>query len=143
MNSIRKLTKSFFNAKEQLLPDYVSYAVVTGEGESLSHNVLINFVRLLQHSPQKIIHFSSPLFEKIGSLKLTLRDVANAVKSHDLHQTNQHRLSLPVYESITCRLVAQPRCVTNVCLLGFLHYQVTIRYRVLLDVHHKQSHVLI
>ena len=71
-------------------------------------------------------HFSSPLFEKIGSLILTLGDVADAVKSHDLLGTNQNHLSLPVYDSITCRLVAQPACITNTSLSGFLYKQVIL-----------------
>ncbi|XP_076814627.1 uncharacterized protein LOC143460856 isoform X2 [Clavelina lepadiformis] len=62
-----------------------------------------------------------PQYEKIATLTLTLGDVNESVRSHDLDRTPQTRINLPLYESISCRLVAQPNCITSVSVSGFLH----------------------
>nr|CAB3221884.1 actin-binding protein anillin-like [Phallusia mammillata] len=65
-----------------------------------------------------------PQYEKLGHLTLTLEDVGESMHSHDLERIPQSdtRANLPLYENVTFRLVAQPKCLTERCVTGFLNY---------------------
>ena len=66
-----------------------------------------------------------PKYEKLARLLLTLDDVDNVARSHDIDKCDDVTIDLPLYDSIMCRLAAQPKCITDISISGFLHYLVS------------------
>nr|XP_039258800.1 uncharacterized protein LOC120335370 isoform X1 [Styela clava] len=82
----------------------------------------------LKESPSANMNMG-PQYEKLGKLALDLTSVDDHIRSHDItrvaptaNNSGRSKPLLPLYGSLTCRLVAQPKCITEKSITGFLHY---------------------
>nr|XP_032806694.1 rhotekin isoform X2 [Petromyzon marinus] len=76
-------------------------------------------------SPPVTTVVSGPKYQLLAHTSLTLDDVQDGFRTHDLTITATEECSfwLPLYGSICCRLVAQPLCMTDVRMSGSLTLQ--------------------
>ncbi|XP_063781726.1 rhotekin isoform X5 [Pseudophryne corroboree] len=66
-----------------------------------------------------------PKFQLLAHTKMTLADVQDGFRTHDLTNNSSDESSywLPLYGSVCCRLTAQPDCMSREMMSGFLHIQ--------------------
>uniref|UniRef100_A0A8C8S7C2 Rhotekin n=1 Tax=Pelusios castaneus TaxID=367368 RepID=A0A8C8S7C2_9SAUR len=69
---------------------------------------------------------AGPKYHLLAHTVLSLADVQDGFRTHDLAITSNEESSfwLPLYGSVCCRLVAQPSCMSQQMMCGFLKLQV-------------------
>ncbi|XP_071988249.1 rhotekin isoform X2 [Engystomops pustulosus] len=73
--------------------------------------------------------FPGPKFQLLAHTKLTLDQVQDGFRTHDLSISSSEESSywLPLYGSVCCRLTAQPDCMNQDMMSGVLHIQARVQ----------------
>ncbi|KAM9326826.1 LOW QUALITY PROTEIN: rhotekin-2 [Gastrophryne carolinensis] len=74
-------------------------------------------------------HMPGAKYNLLAHITFTLDSVEDGFRTHTLTVTGHEECSfwLPLYGSLCCRLIAQPSCITDEAIVGFLNQQEMIR----------------
>uniref|UniRef100_A0A8C4RYV0 Rhotekin b n=1 Tax=Erpetoichthys calabaricus TaxID=27687 RepID=A0A8C4RYV0_ERPCA len=72
--------------------------------------------------------YSGPKYHLLAQTTLTLANVQDSFRTHDLMISGNEESSfwLPLYGSMCCRLAAQPLCMTQQMVAGYLRFKVSL-----------------
>ncbi|CAH2322252.1 rhotekin-2 [Pelobates cultripes] len=73
-------------------------------------------------------HMPGAKYSLLAHITFTLENTEDSFRTHSLTITGHEESSywLPVYGSVSCRLVAQPSCMTDEVMTGYLNQQVLV-----------------